>query len=85
MKVSIDCIPLTKTKHNFFKKTFFPSATSEWNKLDLAIRNAESLGIFKRNILRFFRPTSKSFFNCYNHKGFRRLDIFSTVHYLMIK
>ena len=85
MKVSIDCIPLTKTKHNFCENTFFPSAIIEWNKLDLAIRNAESLGIFKRNILKFFRPTPRSFFNCYNHKGFRRLDIFSTVHYLMIK
>ena len=59
----VDCIPLIKTKHNFFKNTFFPSAIIEWNKLDLAIRNAESLGIFKSNILKFFRPTPKSFFN----------------------
>ena len=66
---------------NFFKNTFFPSAIIEWNKLDLAIRNAESLGIFKSNILKFFRPTPRSFFNCYNHKEIRRLNIFSTVHY----
>ena len=57
--------------NNFFKNTFFPSAIIEWNKLDLAIRNAESLGIFKSNILKFFRPTPRSFFNCYNHKGIK--------------
>ena len=68
---NVDCIPLTKTKHKYFKNTFFPSAIIEWNKLDLAIRNAESLGIFKSNILKFFRPTPRSFFNCYNHKGIR--------------
>ena len=68
---NVDCIPLIKIKHNFFKSTFFPSAIIEWNKLDPAIRNAESLGIFKSNILKFFRPTPRSFFNCYNHKGIR--------------
>ena len=39
---NVDCIPLNKTKHNFFKNTFFPSAIIEWNKLGLAIRKAES-------------------------------------------
>ena len=68
---NVDCIPLIKIKHNFFKNTFLSSAIIEWNKLDLAIRNAESLGIFKSNILKFFRPTPRSFFNCYNHKGIR--------------
>ena len=34
-----------------------------------ATRNAEILGIFKINILKFSRPTPRSFFNCYNHKG----------------
>ena len=64
---NVDRIPLIKIKHNFS----FPSAIVEWNKLDPAIRNAESLGIFKINILKFFRPTPRSFFNCYNHKRIR--------------
>ena len=68
---NVDCIPLIKIKHNFFKNTFLPSAIIEWNKLDLAIRNAESLGIFKSNILKFIRPTLRSFFNCYSHKEIR--------------
>ena len=57
--------------NNFFKNAFFPSAIIEWNKLDPAIWNAESLGIFKSNILKFIRPTPRGFFNCYNHKGIR--------------
>ena len=54
---NVDCIPLIEIKHNFFKNTFFPSIIIEWNKLDPAIRNAESLGIFEGNILKFIRPT----------------------------
>ena len=68
---NIDCISRIKIKHNFFKSTFFPSAIIEWNKLDPAIRNVKSLGIFKSNIFKFFRPTPRSFFNCYNHKEIR--------------
>ena len=35
-------------KHNFFKKTFFPSVIIEWKNLDISIRNSESLSIFKK-------------------------------------
>ena len=49
----------------------FSKTLIEWNKPDPAIRNSESLGIFKSNILKFFRPTPRGFFNCHNHKGIR--------------
>ena len=68
---NVDCIPLIKIKHNFFKNTFFLSSIIELNKLDPTMRNAENFGIFKSNILKFIRPTPRSFFNCYNHKGIR--------------
>ena len=45
---NVDCIPLIKIKQNFFINTFLPSVIIEWNKLDLAIRNAE---IFFSNFL----------------------------------
>ena len=35
-------IPLFKTKHNFFKNSFFPSAIIEWNNLDPNLRNSRS-------------------------------------------
>ena len=66
-----DGIPLIKVKRNFFRNTFLPYAIIEWNKLDPTIRNAECFGILKSNILKFIRPTPRSFFNCYNHKGIR--------------
>ena len=68
---NIDCVPLIKIEHNFLKNTFFSSAIIECIKLDPPIRNAESFGIFKSNILKFIRSTLRSFFNCYNHKGIR--------------
>ena len=68
---NVDCIPLIKIKHDFFKNTFFPYVIIEWNKLDPDIRNSESLSIFRSNIFKFIRPTPRSFFNCYNHKGIK--------------
>ena len=47
--------------NNFFKNNFFPSAIIEWKKLDATNQNSESLGIFKINILKFFRPPQKVF------------------------
>ena len=66
-------IPLFKTKHNFFKNSFFPSTVIEWNKLDPAIRNSESFSLFKRSILSFIRPAQNSIFNCHNIRGIKLL------------
>ena len=50
-------IPLLNANHNFFKNSFFPSTIIEWNKLDPGLRKAESLSLFKTNILEFIRPS----------------------------
>ena len=52
-----DNTPHFKVKHSFFKNTFFLSVTIEWNKLNPEIQNTPSLNIFKKNILKFIRPT----------------------------
>ena len=62
-----------KVKHSFFKDTFFPSVIIEWNKLDTKIQNAPSLNIFKKNILKFIRPTANNIFGCHNLKGIKYL------------
>ena len=49
-------IPPIKVRHDYFKNSFFPSAISEWNKLDLNIRNSASLNTFKRKLLNFIQP-----------------------------
>ena len=66
-------IPLFKVKHNFFQNSFFPSPVIEWNKLDLNMRNSESLNIFKKTLLNFIPPSGSTVFNCHNPKGVKLL------------
>ena len=67
-------IPAINVKHDFFKNTFFPSTIIEWNKLDLKIKNSESIKTFKKRILSFIRPSPNSTFNCHNPKGIKLLS-----------
>ena len=64
-------LPIFKSKHNFFKNSFFPSTISEWNKLDHSLRNSESSLTFKKNILQLMKPTANSVCNCHNSKGIK--------------
>ena len=59
------------TSHNFFKKSFFPSAFIEWNKLDSRLQKVKSFTDFKKNILTFIRPKANSLFNCNSSKGLK--------------
>ena len=61
-----------KVKHNYFKNSFFPSTVIEWNKLDLNIRDSESLTSFKSKVFKFMHPSENSPF-CNNSKGARLL------------
>ena len=63
--------PIFKSKHIFFKNSFFPSTISEWNKLDPSLRNSKSFLTFKKNILQFIRPSVNSVYNCHNPKGIK--------------
>ena len=68
-----DKLPHFKVKLNYFKNSFFPSTVIEWNKLDLNIRNSESLTSFKSKVLKFIRPSENSIFLCNNPKGIQLL------------
>ena len=46
--------PAIKVRRDYFKNLFFPSAITEWNKLDLNIRNSASLNTFKKKLLNFY-------------------------------
>ena len=52
---------------------FFPSNVIEWNKLDNNIRNSKSISAFKRQILKFIRPSLNSTFDVYNPYGIKLL------------
>ena len=68
---NIHNIPLLKTRHTFFKNSFFPLTIIEWNKLDHNIRNSSSFNIFRKRILKFIRPSANSLFDCHNPKGIK--------------
>ena len=61
-------IPAINVKQDFFKNTYFTSTIIEWNKLDLKIKNSESIEAFKKRILPFIRSSPNSTFNCHNPK-----------------
>ena len=61
-------IPAIKVKHDYFL-----SAISEWNKLDLNIRNSASLNAFKKRLLNFIRPCANSIFDIHNPLGIKLL------------
>ena len=64
-------IPIFVTNYNFLKNLFFPSTTIEWGKLDSDLKRAESLSVFKTNILTFIRPFPHSAYSCHNPKGLK--------------
>ena len=70
---NIDNIPQFNVRHTFFRNSYFPSIVTEWNNLDKSIMNSESFSIFKKNILKFIRPSPNSIFNCHNPKGAKLL------------
>ena len=55
----------------FLKNLFFPSTTIQWSKLDSDLKRAESLSVFKTNILTFIRPFPNSAYSCHNSKGLK--------------
>ena len=57
---------LFNVKHEYLRKSFFSSTVIEWNKLDNNIRNSESVSAFKKQILKFIRPSPNSTFKVLN-------------------
>ena len=55
-------IPSFFAKHDYFKNYFFPSAITEWNKLDCYISNADSF-------LSFIRPMTNSICSIHDPLG----------------
>ena len=66
-------IPQLRTKHDFFKNSFFPSTIKEWNNLDPHIKKSKRISIFKSNILKFIRPKPNNVYYFHNPKGIRLL------------
>ena len=66
-------IPPIKIRHDCFKNSFFPSAITEWNRLDLNITNSASLNTFKKKLLNFMQACPNSIFDVHNPLGIKLL------------
>ena len=56
-----------------FKYSFFPSTISEWNKLDLKIRQSKALLTFRNALIKIGRPISKPIYNIHNPVSLKSL------------
>ena len=54
------------SKNQRYENSFFPNSVSLWNDLGPELRGSKSLAIFKRNLLKLYRPVKKSLFNIYD-------------------
>ena len=66
-------IPPIKVGHDYIKNSFFTSALSEWNQLNLNIRNSASLNTFKKKLLNLTRSCAISIFDIHNLLGIKLL------------
>ena len=66
-------LPSFKTKHEYFRNSFFPSIIAEWNNVDENIKKSLTLNIFKSKILKFIRPIANNIYNCNNPYGLKLL------------
>ena len=58
---------------DLFKYSFFPYTIVEWNKLDVTLRNAKLLLIFKNSLLKVGRPIQNSIFKIHDPLGIKFL------------
>ena len=58
---------------NFFANSFYPYSTDQWNDLDPALKNIQSISSFKKALLAFIRPTAAQVFNVSDHYGLKLL------------
>ena len=56
-----------------FQNSFFPDSVRLWNDLGPELRGAASISVFKRNILKIYRPMKKSLFNIHDPIGIKRI------------
>ena len=59
-----------------FKYSFFPSTLKDWLRLDINIRNSESLSLFKSRLLSFIHPNQSNIFNIFDPFGLKLLTRF---------
>ena len=54
-------------KTDRYRNSFFPDSVSLWNDLGPELRSAESISVFKRKLLKLYRPEKKSLYNIHDN------------------
>ena len=58
-------------RNDRYLNSFFPDTVNMWNDLGPELRGAESLSIFKKYILKIYRPEKKQIFNIHDPHGIK--------------
>ena len=72
--------PFDQNHTTRFQNSFFPYCHTNWINLDLSIRNAASLNIFKKQILSDIRPPMKSTYGVRDRRGIRIISQLRVQH-----
>ena len=65
--------PSYNCRTDCFKYSFFPSTLNDWFRLDINIRNSESILLFKSRLLSFIRPNQSNIYNIFDPIGLKLL------------
>ena len=60
-------------KTDYFSNSFFPYCSHQWNELDPAIKNIQSISLFKKALLQFIRPSAMPVFAVTDYTGLKLL------------
>ena len=61
------------SRTDIFKYSFFPCTISDWNELDLKIRQSKTLLTFQNALIKIGRPIPKPIYNVHNPVGLKLL------------
>ena len=66
-------VPTSNCRTDYFKYSFFPFTLREWFRLDINIRNPDSISLFQSRLLSFIRPNQSNIYNTFDPTGLKLL------------
>ena len=71
-----ECFKPLRCSTELFQNSFLLFTISEWNKLNLDVRNSDTYSLFRKNLLAFIRPIENSLYSIYGVLGIKLLHRF---------
>ena len=73
IRTTNNIFPTYNCRTDCFKYSFFPFTLNDWFRLDINIRNSESILLFKSRLLSFIRPNQSNIYNIFDPIGLKLL------------